>query len=261
MRYRLFHRSVVALFCWLMVSVSLSADPYRVIVRTQDCSRRQVLEATPGMPITLVAEPLAGAAFLGWSNGATANPYTLTISSDTLLTPLFSEATPTVKHILTLYTDACDSPTTLEVAQGSTVTLVAQPKVGYLFSRWEDGDTSNPRTVTVAADATYRAVFKENPSSGGGSTTPLPTHTITIQSDKCATPKTLQVTEGKHITLYASADACGRFRQWSDGNTDNPRTVEVTTDATYTAEFTRLQYTLTATPDDAVHGAVTITIE
>jgi len=261
MRSNPFSRFVVALFGWLMVSVPLSADSYRVTIRTQGCTRQQVLEATPSMPVTLVAEPQQGATFLGWSDGATANPYTLTVSSDTTLTPLFAEATPKVEYRLTLYTDSCDTPTTLPVAHGSAVTLVAQPQNGYLFSRWDDGNTDNPRLVTVVADATYRAVFKENPASGDGSTTPLPTHTITILSDRCAAPKTLQVTEGKHITLYATADDCGRFSQWSDGNTDNPRTVEVTADATYTAEFARQQYTLTATPDDAAHGAITITIE
>ncbi len=244
-----------------MVSVPLSADTYRVTIRTQDCTRQQVLEATPSMPITLVAEPQSGATFLGWSDGATANPYTLTLSSDTTLTPLFAEATPKELYRLTLYADSCDTPTTLQAAQGCAVTLVATPKSGYLFSRWEDGNISNPRLVTVSADATYRAIFKADPASGDSSTTPLPTHTITIQSDRCAVPKTLQVTEGKHITLYATADDCGMFRRWSDGNTDNPRTVEVTADATYTAEFSRQQYTLTATPDDEAHGSITITIE
>lgn len=244
-----------------MVSVPLSADTYRVTIRTQGCTRQQVLEMPPSMPITLVAEPQPGATFLGWSDGTTANPYTLTISSDTTLTPLFAEATPKVEYRLTLYADSCDAPTTLQVAQGSAVTLVATPKSGYLFTRWEDGSTSNPRLVTVTADATYRALFKTDPASADSSTTPLPTHTITILSDRCAVPKALQVTEGKHLTLYATADDCGMFRQWSDGNTDNPRTVEVTADATYTAEFARQQYTLTATPNDAAHGSITITIE
>lgn len=213
------------------------------------------------MPITIVAEPQPGATFLGWSNGAMANPYSLTITSDTALAPLFSTTAPANKYQLTLYADQCDAPTILDVAQGNTVTLIAEPQNGYLFSKWEDGNTANPRTVTVIADATYRAIFAVNPATSGGSSTSLPTHTITIQSDRCTVPKTLQVLEGKHITMTATADNCGTFLRWSDGNTDNPRTVEVTADATYTAEFTKQQYTITAMPDDAAHGVITITIE
>ncbi len=261
MRIPLFFRHTAALCCGLIASVPLSAEDYRVTIRTQDCSRQQVLEATHDMPVTLVADPQTGATFLGWSNGATDNPYTLTVTSDTTLMPLFSAVAPTALHRLTLYADACDAPTTIDVAQGNTVTLVAQPKVGYLFSRWEDGDTTNPRTVTATADATYRALFIADPNPSEGSTTPQPTHTITIQSDKCATPKTLQATEGQQITLYASADDCGTFLRWADGNTDNPRTVEVTGDATYTAEFTRQQYTLTAVSDNNEHGSVSVATE
>ena len=38
-------------------------------------------------------------------------------------------------------------------------------------------------------------------------------------------------------TLRATASSGYAFKSWSDGNTDNPRTVTVTADATYTAEF------------------------
>jgi hypothetical protein len=42
---------------------------------------------------------------------------------------------------------------------------------------------------------------------------------------------------GSTITLQATAMAGYRFVQWNDGNTDNPRTVTVTGDVTFTAEF------------------------
>ena len=46
-----------------------------------------------------------------------------------------------------------------EYAPGSTVTLTATPKKGCTFVGWSDGNTDNPRTVTVEGDATYRAQF------------------------------------------------------------------------------------------------------
>ena len=42
---------------------------------------------------------------------------------------------------------------------------------------------------------------------------------------------------GQQITISATANNGYRFTQWNDGNTDNPRTITVTEDATYTAMF------------------------
>ena len=60
-------------------------------------------------------------------------------------------------------------------------------------------------------------------------------------------------------TLTATPDECYRFVQWSDGNTDNPRTITVTGNATYTAEFEKIQYTIEAQPADAGQGSATVT--
>ena len=42
---------------------------------------------------------------------------------------------------------------------------------------------------------------------------------------------------GQQITISATANNGYRFTQWNDGNTDNPRTITVTENATYTAMF------------------------
>lgn len=43
---------------------------------------------------------------------------------------------------------------------GTEATLTATPNEGYRFVCWQDGNTDNPRTVTVTADATYTATFE-----------------------------------------------------------------------------------------------------
>lgn len=48
-------------------------------------------------------------------------------------------------------------------ADGATATLSATPKDGYFFVKWQDGNTDNPRTITVTADATYTAEFAAIP--------------------------------------------------------------------------------------------------
>ena len=45
---------------------------------------------------------------------------------------------------------------------------------------------------------------------------------------------------GEQTTLKATANEGYKFTQWSDGNTENPRTVTATADVTYTAEFTAI---------------------
>ena len=43
---------------------------------------------------------------------------------------------------------------------GGTVTITAIPNEGYRFLTWNDGNTENPRTVTVTGNITYTAYFE-----------------------------------------------------------------------------------------------------
>ena len=46
--------------------------------------------------------------------------------------------------------------------ENTQVTLTAVPNEGYHFVRWQDGNTDNPRVVTVTGNATYVATFEAN---------------------------------------------------------------------------------------------------
>ena len=46
------------------------------------------------------------------------------------------------------------------------VTLTATPNTGYDFVKWSDGNTDNPRTVVVTADAEYTAIFQRHVVDG-----------------------------------------------------------------------------------------------
>ena len=60
---------------------------------------------------------------------------------------------------------------------------------------------------------------------------------------------------GTEITLNANALSGYTFLKWNeDSNTENPRTITVNGNATYTAVFTPTR-TITVTPDDALHGS------
>lgn len=252
-----YRRWIVSISMVLLLT-PLSATPHHVIISTSECATQQELGAQNGTLVTLVAEPQSGSRFLRWSDGTTANPYLLQVTSDTTIAAVFASAPAVSRHTLTLYADDCEDAHTLEVEDGKNVTLVANPQTGYTFSQWDDGNTTNPRIVSVNANATYRALFTKQSSTGGG----IPTYTVTIRNGSCTETTTRQFIEGAHLTMYATPDAtCGTFLQWSDGNTDNPRSVVVTGDATYTAVFERNQYTITATADNAEQGSVSITAE
>ena len=45
---------------------------------------------------------------------------------------------------------------------GDQVRITATPETGYHFVQWQDGNTENPRIVTVSADAHYTATFAPN---------------------------------------------------------------------------------------------------
>ena len=120
---------------------------------------------------------------------------------------------------------------------GTTITLTATSNSGYIFSQWSDGDTTNPRTITVSADATYTAVFVQD-------NTPVQYYTISTAVSPSGSGTVSgggSYQSGTTITLTATSNSGYIFSQWSDGNGNNPRTVSVVGDATYTAVFVENQ--------------------
>ena len=76
---------------------------------------------------------------------------------------------------------------------------------------------------------------------------------------------TSNVTSGTYecettLILTATPNDCYQFTKWSDGNTDNPRTIVVNEDATYTAEFMPIPYTIIVESTDETQGSVDIEI-
>ena len=115
------------------------------------------------------------------------------------------------------------------IVEGSVITLTAVPNPGYRFVQWQDGNTDNPRQVTVTEDMSFTATFEA-----------LPEYTITVNVND-PTMGSVQgggtYAEGTQVTLTAVPNQGYEFVQWQDGNAVNPRTITVTGDATYTATF------------------------
>ena len=135
--------------------------------------------------------------------------------------------------------------------EGEVIHITATPKEGYAFLRWSDGNTDNPRTITVDGDIALQAIFE--------STYVPPVYTITLTSNDETMGSVSgggEYEEGEEIEIFAIPKSGYSFVRWSDGNTDNPRTITVTQDTALTAYFSDGR---TAVDGTSVSGGVYVT--
>ena len=197
------------------LSVSANEEAYgSVEVETQSCNVK-----------TLTATANEGYEFTGWNDGNTENPRTVTVTSDTAFVAIFTE-TETTPTITVTVNDATMGSATYTM-DGNTAVLTATPNEGYRFLTWNDGNTENPRTVTVTSDTAFTAIFAET------ETTP----TITVTVNDVTMGSATYTMDGNTAVLTATANEGYSFLTWSDGNTENPRTVTITSDTTFMAIF------------------------
>ena len=129
----------------------------------------------------------------------------------------------------------------------NSATFSATAQYGYHFTKWNDGNTDNPRTVQITQDITYTAYFAPNQ------------YTISTEVNDAERGSVNGATTMDYlsdVTLTAVANYGYHFARWTDWNTDNPRTVQVTGDATYTAVFEKNTYTITAQSTSSIQGYV-----
>ena len=178
-----------------------------------------------GNTAVLTATANEGYSFLTWSDGNAENPRTVTVTSDTTFMAIFAE-TETTPTITVTVNDATMGSATYTL-DGNTAVLTATANEGYSFLTWSDGNTENPRTVTITSDTAFMAIFAEAVST--------PTITVTVND---ATMGSASYTlDGNTAVLTATPNEGYSFVIWNDGNTENPRTVTITSDTTFMAIF------------------------
>ena len=118
---------------------------------------------------------------------------------------------------------------------------------GYLFTQWSDGNTDNPRHLVLTQDTIIMAQFRGIRSYAAN---------VDCNPEQGSVSGSGVYAETAPATLTATANTGYHFSRWSDGNTDNPRTLMLTQDTTITAEFAIDQHTITATCDPK-QGVVT----
>ena len=121
-----------------------------------------------GAEVTLTATPNRGYRFLNWTKGgdivSTLPTYTFTITENIELVANFEALTP---YTITVETSNVEQGSVTgggTYYEGEEVTIKATAVGGFVFEKWSDDNTDNPRTITVNETATYTASFKVAPA-------------------------------------------------------------------------------------------------
>ena len=118
--------------------------------------------------------------------------------------------------------------------QESQITAIANE--GYHFTKWNDGNADNPRTLILTQDTSVIAEFAINQYT---------ITTTTIDKERGCTTGDTTVNYLAYATIEATANYGYHFSHWDDGNRDNPRIIQATENKTYTAYFDKNTYHIT----------------
>ena len=195
---------------------------------------------------SITAMPGTGYRFLQWNDGNTDNPRTVVVTADSTFTAGFRTVyTVTVLSNNEAYGSVSGGGT---YDEGSEVVVTAIPNQGYRFLSWNDGNTENPRTIIVTSDSTFVANFEQ-----------IPLYTITVLSNNEAYGSVSgggTYEEGTDVIIMAMPNGGYLFDSWEDDNAENPRTITVTSDSTFIADFVKCE--ITQAIDTTVNNFVTV---
>ena len=182
--------------------------------------------------------------FTQWSDGNADNPRTFVLTKDTTFTAIFAKNTYSITKVANSTQGSISGVSQAEYLD--EVTLTANPKYGYHFVKWSDGVTDNPRTIELTQDTTFTAEFAHNP---------VITYVFNSTMGNVSGPAMTETgIAAANITFEASANYGYHFTQWSDGNTDNPRTIWLSQDTTMEAVFAKNSYAITTAANNSAWG-------
>ena len=223
-----------------------AANYYTFTLYSDDCESANVIGCDPGQKINVSAIPEnEHRHFVRWSDGNTDNPRLVTVTKDITLTAEFAD-----DPILTLVSSDESRGYVYGGGQfkpNSSYEISATAEYGYHFTQWTDGNTDNPREIVLTCDTTFTAEFAPNQ------------YTISTEVNDAERGGVSGGTTADYlseVTLTATANYGYHFARWQDWNTDNPRTVQVKGDATYSAVFEKNTYTITAQSANDIQGYV-----
>ena len=198
-----------------------------------------------GTLVQLTATPLAGYRFVHWQDGVSDSLRTVTVTADITYTATFEALPPVPQYTVTVESNNNDWGTVSgggTFAEGTQIDIVATPREGYRFVRWQDGVSDSLRTVTVTADITYTATFEALP--------PVPQYTVTVncvlydgrEVDPSFVTGAGVYDDGDSVTLEGFVQGCATSLDFwiiETGDTirENPYTFVIHSNRTITAVF------------------------
>ncbi|MCR4664492.1 MAG: M6 family metalloprotease domain-containing protein [Paludibacteraceae bacterium] len=210
--------------------------------------------------MTLTVTPIEGWQFVQWNDNNKMNPRAFNITGDISLTAqltrmtyvVTSSVTPANKGKVRITVDGNDTPDGSMLPYESQAVFEAVPDYGWRFAGWSDGETANPRTTTVTSAIGITAIMVREQYTVETATLPAGKAEIELTANKT------EILNGQKADFETDIEALvipvegWRFDKWSDGETANPRTIDLTQDTLLKAQLSRRQYTLqiSATPND-----------
>ncbi len=186
--------------------------------------------------VTVRADATQNYTFRRWTDGNTSNPRVLVMDRDYSFTPEFVYDQHYRLTIIVSPSNRGEVVGRGSYRPGETAHLVAQANSGWQFDHWEDEPNNfNPeRDVVMNSDITLTAVFVAIRRNYDLYWNPNIFRFGSIQSETdCGTYDRGEEVE---ITAVPASDEY-EFVRWSDGNTQNPRTLVANRDYDLIAEF------------------------
>ena len=182
--------------------------------------------------ILIYAAAKDGYKFSKWNDGNTDNPRTVKMIGNLSFVAQFEPFIPVPTYTITTSANAVEGSAVGGgvYESGTQVTLAAVGNTGYHFTQWTDGDTTNPRQITVLSNGSYTAQFIKDPVL----------FSLNIEPENAAQGWTTEggaYEWGKQLMIYAHPASGFAFSQWSDGNKENPRFLTMYGNVSLTAQF------------------------
>lgn len=133
-------------------------SPYSLSIKVNDNSMglAVIIKQNSCTDVTaqVQAQALPGYEFVKWSDGFTENPHTLFVMEDMAITAEFAPIGSDEEEKVFIVES-------VDKTQGNVkITITAEAIEGFEFDHWSDGNTENPRVVTLDADVELYAYFR-----------------------------------------------------------------------------------------------------
>lgn len=210
------NKTITAQFAYKNINLSLSVN---------NSNRGTVLGAgsyVEGSSVDIMAIQNQGYKFSHWSDNVTTNPRTLTLTQDVTLTAYFDYMDTVTIHDTTTINNYIHDTSFVDVYVYLHDTTIVDNYFHdtLLVNVYIHDTTVIIDTITIQQELTYYtlSVMSANNSCG-------------LVAGNGRFP------EGTEVEIAAIPIEGNRFIQWNDGNTDNPRRINMEEDVTYIASF------------------------